>query len=470
MKNEVKNIKDICEFTSAFEQKISRLTDYSKFKSRMQHVFIDQELMNICRMKNIDKKQEKFNESSNQRTKNFEKCLENSPYCHWERTAKFKEYIDHKLRVSNVSDKIKFNYFDPFKNAKDHTSYDYLKKTHDQNFMTEERFSTYSSKNNTNDFQTPLGQANFMPRDLDIDMEKEVHSEYMDNMMHENKTGKKQKMESFNSQSGKNTSNLPIDLSDLHIPEIVKTPSRRGDNETCFPNSCTVFGQQPKLNFENQTPFQKDVFIIRKVDRKTIENCLTIARCSHICYLEKHEFFNREINIRNKEKYFLIVNSILYNYLGEEIKKLHEQTLKVISDKPNSGFDNIKNCKKKRLERQRFPRPSLDRFPKNYQRFSSVDVKKRFSRFDKRILEEESMKDLKNYANETIEREKRNSQQKMVFNNGQEEDEINIKTHKERYKNAYILNEEGLKQDILNSSSRKSGMLSFSPDSKPSPF
>lgn len=460
LKNDIDESRDVLEFNMAFEVKTRSITDIERFRDRMRSIYMNADLLNICRAKNIDHKQNKFYESSNQRVKGFERCLESSPYCHWERNAKFKEFTDHTIRAYCLSDCLKFNFFDPFKNSGDTQGYDYLKHGEDKHFVNEDRFSTYTSKKPTKMGLRKDSRGQIATETQDIEEEAILHRTYLEKMI----SGQIRAPASSEGQGSGSAGNTrlgdpkaPRILSEanLHTPDIPSGGSTaRKLSETSEAMVLKKLGSQlvqpPKLYFENQDSKCPDE-PITLARQKQIEKNLVIARCPHICSFEKYEYIHREINQKDKNKYFLIVNSILYKYLGPQIKNLHAQTEKVISDEPRLAASSIQIDRTMRGPRRQCARQSLDRWPRTIQRFLSVETGRRlvnnranFKKFLPDFSEQNRPLDV-NFDPIRV-------QDKSMPNLGNVEDkpsEIGLEEMRVKYKHAYNLDEEGFKRDML---------------------
>lgn len=476
LKNEFVNVRDVSEFTQAFDNKVKAVVDIEKFRDRMRSVYINNNLLEICRVKNIELKQNKFDESSNQRVKGYEKCLESSVYCNWERNAKFKEYNDHTIRVYSLSENLKFNYFDPFKNASNVKSYDYLRRGEDKGFLNEDRFSTYVNKKDTKltSNRTSKGVAN--AKETDLEDESILHQTYLEKMISGNvrirpsidedpeyRTGvtKQQAQEEAGrsvtaiGQQAPALSKLPKEpvqpqSQDLSSP----APTLRKNSSNSEVNMLRKLGSRlidlPKQHFENQTPLHPDQARITLAKLKKIERNLVVARCAHICAYEKYEYMHREMNQKVRDKYFLIVNSILYRYLGEGLKKLHEQTLKVISEGPKLTETTIEGIKISHRTQRKFPRMSLDKIPKTLMRFNSLETGRKL--VHTRVLGAKYLpdfKDLHQYRHPFTEVDIKRPNRSSALNPGDTVQEIPLEEFRVKYKHAYNLDKEALKQDLL---------------------
>lgn len=460
---DLKNIRDVSEFTMAFEKKVRSLTDIEKFRVRMQDLYINRDLMEVCRTNNIENKQNKFYESPNQRVRGFEKCQENAPYCHWERNAKFKVYQDYLIRVFSLSENIKFNFFDPFKNSVDANSYDYLKKGEYKQFLTEDRFTTVSSKRTTMNANGKGNLFNHNTSEFNEELEADIHKKYLEQIIEnqgfkiDKKKPKKDQMNSEKDFSGMAGSDI-IQATEIGINLPLKTKKSLG-------NSPSVIYVPYKRYFDNQSLPSVPQVQIAPVQQKLMERMLVIARSSHICQFERYEFINREINLKNKAKYFLIVNSILYNYLGENIKKENQQTLNVISIKPIGVESSLAQVTKRRADRRKFPRSSLDRWPKKLHRFSSTEGNRRRAVLGRGTNLGQNDEEARRLVDGLLSKNKRRSKMPAKTSLG-DDSEIDPEEFKLKYRNAYILNEEGLKNDILKFSVSKSNIDMGSKDER----
>lgn len=484
LKNEITNVRDVSEFSQAFDNKVKAVVDIEKFRDRMRSIYINNNLLEICRVKNIELKQNKFDESSNQRVKGYDKCLESSVYCNWERTAKFKEYNDHTIRVYSLSENLKFNYFDPFKNASNVKSYDYLKSGEDKGFMNEDRFSTYVNKKDSKlqGIRGSKGIGIGNAKEVDLDDESILHQTYLEKMISGNirdrvsidddpefRTGTATKMPNQEdigkivTAKGQQMSAIPkatfrsekeaLPTQSQEVSSVVPTQRKNSGNSEI--NMLRKLGSRlidlPKQYFENQTPMHPDRTRITLAKLKKIERSLVVARCAHICAYEKYEYMHREINQKVRDKYFLIVNSILYRYLGEGLKRLHEQTLKVISDGPKLTETTIEGMKISHRTQRKFPRMSLDKIPKTLTRFNSLETGRKL--VHTRLIGSKYLPDFKDFqqyinplSEVNIQRPKRMSAINHTENHVQE---IPLEEFRTKYKHAYNLDKEALKQDLL---------------------
>lgn len=486
LKNDISLVRDVPEFTMAFDNKIKGITDLDKFRDLMRGVYLNQEILDVCRSKNIEYKQNRYYEGSHQRSKIFEKCLESNPYCHWERNAKFKEFNERVKRVYSLSESLKFNFFDPFKNAADSRVYDYLKRTDDKQFVNEDRFTTYTSKKDTmisgaagerlsavlergaTEEDSILHQTYLEKmisgnlREAELLQSKAVEKDFRTGPAPEARPSRTLKPEASKKAAGQTRNNGGVTwVGEESPPRLRKISS--GSELTMLRKLGSQLVDVPKAFFENQSPNPPEAARITLARQRQMEKNLVIARCAHICAFEQYEYIHREIDIEARKKYFLIVNSILYKYLGEEIKNEHQQTLKVISDQPRLMESSIEHLKVTSRTRRQFPRQSLDRWPKKCSRFNSMEIGRGL--VNHRVMRGRFMPEFFDRSRQFGEdpeqpRPKKDSMPELL---GGQMQEISVDDFVKKYKHAYNFDQEALKKDVMRLS-KKTELSEVHPD------
>ena len=397
MKKELIAVNDSLELSVAFESIIREMTDTPKFKRRMKKLFINANLINLCRKQNIDHKQKTYYESmGSQKIRTQEKCTETSPYCHWERNSKFKDFHENSIfRCANLQQSIKFNYFDPFEFINDHKPYHYLKEHF--NHLSDDKFSTHSRKD--------LSLAHFKRPQEDFDSEEESPSGQLEWLVNRRRKSIRQK--SFCVPK----SDAPKDT--LPFKQVTAVEGVKVDCKTYFDNQ-TAPTEQPKLAL---------------TEMKRIENEVVIVRCSHICHFEKFEFELREMNQNSKVNYFLIVNCILSKYIGKRV----EEAIGQLKDKRRfSELTLVQQAKRirrifnsKRLSRGFLPRSS-----------SEGNDRRGVFGYESTVIGQLDVLGIDEGIN------------KVTFDFGDSDENIVLL----KYQNAYLLNEEGLRRDLMRES------------------
>ena len=442
MQTRLKSINDTTELNNGLDSEIANMTDCAKFKQQMRDVYINQRLMNICRQQNIDSKQRKYHESMvSQKTRTQEKCIESSPYCHWERNAKFKDFHDSVFRCANLQDSLKFNYFDPFDFVLDSKPYGYLKQAQDPRFMREDKFSTHSHRTASN-----LLQKSFEAEpDFDLQTQQKEHSKHMEEMV-----TKREKVVSSRKGS------IEEVAKDIKLKaELGKLGSgggqAQGSSAVGLGGKTVAVGESPvvlkQAYFDKQTGGSRNRCQLSPSEVQRAERELVIVRCPHICHFEKREYEILEVNNRDKSRYFLIVNSILYKFMGKRIEEETGQTKNVLSG-PREDTDPAAGGHKTRiLIRRQVARRSLDNFTRFCSRYSSLNGHRRGllprSRADV-LMNGFEVK--KTAVKRVLDRQ--NSVAKVQLQWDDNEDQINVASFRSKYKNAFFVNEEELRKDV----------------------
>jgi hypothetical protein len=463
LKTDIQNVRDVSEFTQAFESKVKAVTDVEKFRARMRATYLNPSLLNAVRAKNIDEHQNRFDDSPKQRIRGFEKCLESSPYCHWKRNQTYKDYDDCVFRVYSLPERLKFNFFDPFKNSSDTKGYDFLRIKDDKGMVNEDRFSTFSSKKTTAKANKKPSIKTTLVEPFDGEDEATMHRTYLEKLITGNIPSQDRTanpgiagIKSINdSQAPDNTGDFRTNMNSTELlnhnspKNTVRKASDTSESQMLKKLGSQLI-QPPKPYFENESGVEeREQVRITVARKKQIEKNLVVARCAHICEFMKYEREQQGIDAIARNNYFLIANSILYKYLGEGLKKFHKQTLKVISDRPK-GVEVPQGIFRTNLAgRRNFPRVSLDKWPRNLQRFSSLEIGKQMVH---------SRHVVPAYLRGFNERQRRFTEINRKVDtryppveaaSNEEVQDIGLDEIQAKYKNAYSLNMEGLRQDIM---------------------
>jgi hypothetical protein len=441
MRETLKNITDAIELNTAFDSHVRSLQDTQQFKRSLCKLFMNAQLLDLCRQQNIESKQHKHNESmSTQKIRTQEKCTESSPYCHWERNLKFKDFQDSVMRCSNLPDCLKFNYFDPFDFTKHSKPYDYLCNRDDQALLSGDKFSTHSHK------AVPLFPSKQARQNDDFDSEEdtEPHNSLLEMLVNRRERAMSSIQKSFcvpKSEPPKEDGGCahpggPKTVDDMGVRLVTLSTPPKPPSQVYFDNLTVTKSEQPRMAL---------------TELKKTENELVIRRCSHICHFEKFEYEVLEMNQNSKRKYFMIVNCILFKHLGRGIEEATGQTHQNRAvDNPFAKEDSVaQKARRIRLQFNRdfgglagsfFPRSSsLGNDRKGFWRGQNSDS------FASPLGQPNTVVVARQHSLVVATRLKCDFE-------GQG-DVASLSVLKTKYKNAYFLNQEALKRDIQKASS-----------------
>lgn len=112
VENLLLKITDFGEFFGFFDKFLVSYTDYAGFKTSLDSVFINKELLNKARFTLISKETILFKKSFNNNA--TEKCNTNSPYCFVKKEEVFSEYVNFATKEYNIVDNLKASHFNPY--------------------------------------------------------------------------------------------------------------------------------------------------------------------------------------------------------------------------------------------------------------------------------------------------------------------------------------------------------------------
>lgn len=106
-------ISDLSVFLSEYQRIISNINSTGEFRSKLRKMYIDKDLLDVCRNFQTQKKQDSYSETIQSR--NFgDKCFQDFPFCVWKRNIFRKDCSTVTFRAAFLQKSLKYNFFDPF--------------------------------------------------------------------------------------------------------------------------------------------------------------------------------------------------------------------------------------------------------------------------------------------------------------------------------------------------------------------